>query len=148
ARVHRIAIALGSEGTVGMPFGDFGKGFVHVLDESATNILLNELNTITDFVNYLTAKEQFLRSGARLMCEGAEEDLLAVYLHNGRAFPTNYDVVGIKNGTWTEFQAKPEYRRKVVADQESYAWDNIIETFCRDFLNDQLEFSPGLSGTE
>ena len=74
-RIHRIAVALGSDGTMGMPYGDFGKGFVHVLDESATEILLSELDTISDFVKYLRDKEQFLQS-AKLECEGSEEDLL------------------------------------------------------------------------
>jgi hypothetical protein len=50
ARVHPGAIALGSEGALGMPYEDFGKGFVHVLDESAAEILLQELDTISDFV--------------------------------------------------------------------------------------------------
>jgi hypothetical protein len=131
-----------------MPYGDFGKGFVHVLDESATDILLNELDTITDFVDYLAAKERYLRSGVRLLCEGAEEDLLAVYLHRGRAFPTNCDIAVISNDVWGEFKAKPEYKRKLAADRESYTWDKIIEIFGRDLLQDRLEFSPGLTGTE
>ena len=31
-RVHRVAVAYGSQGQVPLKFGDFGKGFVHVLD--------------------------------------------------------------------------------------------------------------------
>jgi len=146
ARVHRVAIALGSEGSVGMPFGDFGKGFVHVLDESATEILLNELDTVSDFVRYLRAKEQFLQS-VQLICDG-EENLLAAYLHNGRQFSTSCDVIVVESGTWKDFQAKPEYKNKKTADKDSYAWDRIIEIFCNDVLNDNLEFSPGLSGAE
>jgi hypothetical protein len=147
ARVHRVAIALGSEGALGMPYGDFGKGFVHVLDESATAILLQELDTISDFVKYLSGKEQFLQS-ARLVCEGPEEDLLAMYLHNGRQFPTDCDVAVVKGNVWKQFQAKPEYQSKKAADRESYTWDSIIEILCNDTLNDNLEFSSGFSGAE
>jgi hypothetical protein len=146
-RIHRIAVALGSDGTMGMPYGDFGKGFVHVLDESATEVLLSELDTISDFVEYLRDKEQFLRA-AKLECEGSEEDLLAGYLQHGKQFWPNYDVVMIKSGTWKAFQALPEYTNKKTADKESYAWDKVIEVFCRDILNDDLEFSSGLSESE
>jgi hypothetical protein len=147
ARVHRVAIALGSDGAVAMPYGDFGKGFVHVLDESATEILLQELDTISDFVKYLTDKEQFLHA-AHLVCQGTEEDLLATYLNNGRQFPSNCDVAVVMVNLWKQFQAKPEYQRKKDADRESYTWDGIIEILCHDTLNDNLEFSSGFSGAE
>ncbi len=32
-RIHRVAVALGGEEHFPLPFGDFGKGFVHVFDE-------------------------------------------------------------------------------------------------------------------
>jgi hypothetical protein len=43
-RVHRVAVALGSEGKVPIRFGDFGKGFVHVFDERSLAIIMDELN--------------------------------------------------------------------------------------------------------
>lgn len=45
--------------------GDFDPDdtFVHVLDDVSLDILLGELDTITDFVNYLERKEKFFRSG-------------------------------------------------------------------------------------
>jgi hypothetical protein len=147
ARIHRVAIALGSEGTIGMPYGDFGRGFVHVLDESATTILLSELDTIDDFVKYLKDKELFLES-AKLACEGSEEDLLAGYLQAGRKFWPNYDFVIIKSGTWKAFQSLPEYINKKTADKGSYAWDRVLEVLCKDLVNNNLEFSPDLSRTE
>lgn len=147
-RVHRIAVAFGSAGSLRTSYGDFGQGFVHIMDESASEVLLNELDTIDDFVEYLIAKEYFLQSGGKLLIEGSEEDLLALYLHNGRVFPSNYEILGIVKGLWNEFRQKPEYKRKVIADRASYTWDGIIETFCHDLLNDRLEFSPGLTQTE
>ena len=54
----------------------------------------------------------------------------------------------IKSGTWKAFQALPEYTNKKTADKDSYAWDKVIEVFCRDILNDDLEFSSGLSESE
>jgi len=147
ARVHRIAIALGTEGAVGMPYGEFGKGFVHVLDESATQVILQELDTISDFVKYLIDKEQFLQS-VHLVCEGSEEDLLATYLNGGKHFSHNCDVVVLMGESWKQFQAKPQFQNKKLADRDSYVWDGIIEVLCRDTLNDSLEFTSGFSSAE
>ncbi|HEU5412363.1 MAG TPA: NERD domain-containing protein [Candidatus Angelobacter sp.] len=145
-RIHRIAVALGSEGSVGLPYGDFGKGFVHVLDEFSTEILLSELDTVTDFVKYLQTKQQFVES-THMVCE-REEDLLAAYLNGGKKFSSEADVSLVLPGSWQQFQEKPEYQSKKAANQESYAWDQIIEILCHDTLHDRLEFSPGLSGVE
>lgn len=148
ANIHRIAIAFGGRGKTGLPFGDFGRGFVHVFDERSTMTLLSELDTITDFVNYLRAKEQFFRSPTVAIPEGTEEDLLALYLHQGRNFPAQYDCVVVGPNLWGEFQSKPEYQRKSAADVASYVWDRLIDTFCEDALNNNLEFGPDLKGTE
>jgi hypothetical protein len=48
-RIHRVAIALGGDEHFPVPFGDFGKGFVHVFDERSFSIVTAPLNTITDF---------------------------------------------------------------------------------------------------
>lgn len=147
-RVHRVAIALGGEGLVGMGYGHFDRGFVHVFDEQSADVVLSELNTITDFTKYLSEKEQYLTDGAQLLCNGAEEDLLATYLQLGRKFPGGHDVLILDGDLWKAFQSKPEYQNKLTADKESYAWDRIIETFCHDLLHDNLEFAPGLTATE
>lgn len=55
------------------------KTFVHVLDELSLNLLLSELDTITDFVSYLKEKERVVRSGLLRLSPG-EDDTLAAYL--------------------------------------------------------------------
>ncbi len=40
-RIHRIAVAFGSEGDIPYTMGDFGKGFVHVMDERSIQIVLS-----------------------------------------------------------------------------------------------------------
>lgn len=55
------------------------KGFVHVLDDFTLGLLLLELDTITDFVRYLVAKEAWISSGKLHMAAG-EEEILAHYL--------------------------------------------------------------------
>ena len=56
-RIHRVAIALGSENKFPVLSADFGKGFVHIFDEISLSIIMNELDTISDFAKYLTDKE-------------------------------------------------------------------------------------------
>jgi hypothetical protein len=147
-RVHRVAVALGGKGQVALAFGDFGKGFIHVMDELSFLTLLKELDTITDFVAYLTAKEAFCQSQAKVRFDGPEENLLAVYLHRGRKFPKNNDAVAVGDGLWNQVIAKEEYKRKQTANKDSYVWDGLIERFAQDFLSGQLEFAPGPSETE
>jgi hypothetical protein len=148
AIIHRLAVAFGSRGKVSLPFGDFGKGFVHVLDERSIGILLGELDTTTDFVNYLRDKEEFFRSTTCTQFEGAEEDLLALYLHRGRQFPSGYDALLIGANLWEEIQSKPEYKRKVAEDAASYLWDGLIESFCKGALNNDLEFGSDMTSAE
>jgi hypothetical protein len=147
-RIHRVAVALGGKRQVALPFGEFGKGFIHVMDEVSFLILLKELDTITDFVAYLAAKEAFCQSQTKLLFEGPEENLLAVYLHAGREFPGNYDAVVVGDGLWEQVVSKEEYKRKQTANEESYTWDWLIERFGRDFLSGQLEFAPSPPDTE
>ena len=51
---------------------------VHVFNEAAFDIVMRELDTITDLTDYLTAKERFVRSGKLIAAEG-EENLVAYY---------------------------------------------------------------------
>lgn len=148
-RVHRIAVALGSEGKAPLKFGDFGKGFVHVLDEHSFRILLNELDTITDFVEYLVAKEALVGEGTELTFLGAEEDLLAWYLHHGGSFQANgADSILITPGIWDGFCEKPEVIAKKKENKISYAWDRLVEELAVDVLTGYLEFGSTLSENE
>jgi hypothetical protein len=147
-RVHRIVVAFGGKRQVPFSSGDFGKGFVHVIDELSMLVLLTELDTITDFVQYLSDKEAFFSGGVRIVIEGGEEDVLALYLANNRSFPEKCDFIIIENALWANFQKKPEYRAKKIADGDSQIWDKLIEEFCGHFQSGTLEYSAPLSDVE
>lgn len=57
------------------------KGFVHIMNETSLEVLMTELNTVSDFTTYLQEKEKFILSG-QLHKSYSEEDLLTVYLDN------------------------------------------------------------------
>ncbi len=146
-RIHRLAIALGAKGRVPIQFGDFGKGFVHSLDERSYFILVNELDTVTDLVEYLIKKEMFFRSGrSGVFC--GEEDLLGFYLNQGRIFPNNADITVIDDTVWRGFTEMSEYDAKKREDRDSYAWDSLIERFAKHALGGTLEFGSSFNETE
>jgi hypothetical protein len=147
-KVYRVVVAFGGDRQVPLSFGDFGKGFVHVIDEVSLLVLLTELDTITDFVQYLDDKESFFTSGVTATIEGGEENLLAIYLANNRNFRENLDIAMVGDGLWPRFQQRLEYQARKIADQESYIWDQLIEEFCGHFQAGTLEYSGPLSDVE
>ncbi len=136
-RVHRIAVALGSKGEVPMAAGDAGRGFVHVLDEVAMQTLMNELDTISDFVEFLRDTEVFLENAKVVVPK--LEDLLSLYLHRGRVYPVGADLLLLTDDVWSQFSAKEEFQRKRNADQVSYFWDSLIEYLTKSFDPDLTE---------
>ena len=147
-RFHRVAVALGSQGKVPLEFGDFGRGFVHVFDERSFTIILQELNTVADFVSYLASKECVYESGVATVFDGAEEDLLALYLHQGRKFPEGPDVIVVGTDMWDALSRRDEFLRRKEADRESYVWDRLIEEMCKIKPDDHTEAGPTLTETE
>ena len=147
-RIHRIAIALGDKGKAPLTFGDFGKGFVHVFDKISLKIVMGELDTVKDFVGYLLAKDELYRSGKKTLFQGGEEDLLALYLQEGRKFPDQYDAFVIDDNLWHGFKNSPVYKAKKQADKISYCWDRLTEILCSDILHENLEFGPNLDESE
>ncbi len=147
-RIHRVAVALGDQGKAPIRFGDFGKGFVHVFDKTSLNAIMGELDTIEDFVAYLSAKEALYLSGRTTLFQGGEEDLLALYLHNGRQFPEKFDLFVIDDNLWAGFKHDEYYKARKKADSVSYAWDRLIETLSNDILHGNLEFGPELNDSE
>lgn len=147
-RIHRVAVAFGSRGECSIGSGDFGKGHVHVFPEHTLIDILTELDTITDFVHYLTAKESFLTNNGGIVINGTEADLLGLYIHAGRTFPENADFLMIEPGIWDEVRSKPEFKARKLADRESYKWDYLIEVLAGNQGHDHPEFGLELSDRE
>jgi hypothetical protein len=126
-KVHRIAVACGSQGRVARSSGDFGKGFVHVMTEEGFFDVLGELDTIHDFATYLEAKETWIAGDRSVVLEGSELNLVALYVSNGRTFPADADHVIVRDGLWQEMLARPEFQKRKALDRESYVWDALVE---------------------
>jgi hypothetical protein len=116
---------------------DTNRGYVHVFDDVTLNIILRELDTITDFTDYLTRKEAVVQS-SKLIGAAGEEDILAHYLtelnEDGRhdiVLPKDADGVWFAEGAWPAMAANAQYAAKKSSDRQSYAWDELIEKFVK-----------------
>lgn len=128
-RTHRIAVACGSNGSVPIVSVVDDERFTHVFTEHDLVTVLEELNTITDFVSYLRAKEDLLTAGGCVVTQGTEADLLAVYLCGHRSFPTKPDLLVIEEGCWAAHQREPSFAERKQADNGSFIWDDLIGMF-------------------
>lgn len=165
-KVHRIAVARGitehakkyysdSNGTliirpdvIGLehlqtPFvigrADKEKGYVHFLDELSIDRVFKELDTLKDFTDYLTQKEELIESGKLLVAPG-EDDLLGYYLSSREGFknldspyflipPVEMgDKLTVYPGFYEEHVQTTEYRQIQEIKRISYLWDTCIET--------------------
>lgn len=140
-RFHRLTVSLGGRGKVPLKWGDFGHGFVHLLDEYSLKATFGELTTITDFVRYLAAAESVLERGARPVFIGAgAEDLLALYVQDGDDFGMFDPDTGepalalVHEGIWEALTKDPAYLARNRDLESSYAWDKLIEHFTSDLL--------------
>ena len=149
-RIFRVAIALGSAGNATIGSGDFDKGYIHVFDEEALDAILNELDTVTDFVQYLADKEDMGDRGVDVVfSSGGEENLLGYYLLNNRSFPQQGDFLIFEDGIWANFAQNPQYIARKEQDRVSYEWDRLIETIGGDYLAGTVTAIGGsLSQTE
>lgn len=127
--------------------------FVHVFDEAHLHIILQELDTIRDFSDYLKARERLI-SNDNLFSAAGEEDLLAVYLKDvnekgehdfvwdtGESLKANQKLV-VQEGSYKNYRKAPPYHRKKKADRLSYLWDRLIEKFAGNLLAGTLAPVP------
>jgi hypothetical protein len=128
-------------------FGDVNESgiFVHIFDRVSLNVLMRELDTVSDLTRYLTKRADLIRS-KRLFYSPSEPDLLAHYLRDIEA-DGEHGFVRPGGGEWREGEqlliedrlftntvSRPEYRRKRSADRISYVWDRLITQFTKHIL--------------
>lgn len=118
--------------TVGWPAGK--ERFVHVLDELTLDVLLGELDTPTDFVEYLVAKEQYLSTPDVEFNICGEEELYVQYAltlqdtkHTFPPIPAGVTHYVIPEGDWEHYLKSPQRAQKKAASEASYFWDDLIE---------------------
>ena len=115
--------------------------FVHVFNEAALDVVMSELDTVRDFTDYLSKKEDFVRSGKLREAYG-EENLLAYYSTRINDEGDHDFVVDEKDAPvtidhlhYSDLTKNPQYKAKKRADEVSYLWDRLIEAFTNHMLD-------------
>ncbi len=117
---------------IGWPLGR--NKFIHVLDDLTLSLLLEELDTVADFTDYLAKKEALLgKAGCEFIIPG-EEDLLTAYISNvslegAHSFPDFEadSTIVMQEGSWEKFRKTGPYTSRATAASLSYLWDDLIE---------------------
>lgn len=136
-KIHRVAVGFGRGNKFPLTYGNFGKGFAHVFDERSVQIVLGELDTIKDFVNYLREKERFINTNSYPITFG-EEDMLGYYLSNGFKLPDKGDLVIFHDDIYSGLINDEDYKKVMSEQRVSHAWDNLIKILIEDFEKGQL----------
>ena len=118
----------------------------HILDSANLEILLKELDTITDFINYLKEKEKAVKL-SKIITYTGEEDVLGQYLRTIEPETGNHYIlkdenknliVDFENMIWKNFSNSFEYKEKKTLDKTSYLWDEYLQQLCEYALNGEL----------
>jgi len=113
-----------------------GRKFVHIFDEMTLDIVLNELDTVSDFIGYLSKKEEYLANSGVVFSVAGEEELVASYFmrmdKEGKnyCFPTiapDINCAVHMEGDWREFVISDQYKVRKKSNAQSYLWDKLIE---------------------
>ncbi|HEY5176450.1 MAG TPA: hypothetical protein VII95_12885 [Terriglobales bacterium] len=126
--VHLVSVLMG-DGEEPFPFVQEVKNhLLHVFTRDFADIMLSELDTVSDFCHYLRAKESIDKTKS-IVVFGGEENLLGKYLEHGRSFSwmEDYNLIHIDDTIWPAISSKPQYIKKKQLDKVSYGWDSIIE---------------------
>jgi hypothetical protein len=146
-KIIRIGVSIGRKMGYALPFGRFEGGFIHFYDQFSFPVLFQELDTITDFVNYIEAKERYFEAVKNIKFS-TECDILAIYLHRGRVFPDGFDMALVEPNVWNQFIGKDEFLKRKEQERVSYIWDRIIGEFYDGYSRNELLFIDGYEGTE
>ena len=108
--------------------------FIHVFDDASYATILQELDTIQDFINYLDSRKTLLLG--HKVTATSEKELLAMHLqglmigrHDGLTvqLKSNHDLATFLEGGWDstiESSHYSEWKRKLAI---SYFWDELLQ---------------------
>lgn len=119
---------------------------VHIFDSHNLPIVLGELDTVSDFSDYLDEKlRAVVKFDVLIYC--GEEDLLGHYLLNYDKEkkrhiigPQRDDInwVWIGEGVWKDFTKTDLYKNTKNENNVSYLWDKLIQRTCQNALDGTL----------
>jgi SEC-C motif len=116
------------------------RGYVHVFDDTSLDVVMNYLDTVSDFIAYLSKKEILLAGELHIRAAG-EEELLGEYVRrlnieedHDFLIPKGTTHVLFPKGLWEKFLQSNERRAQERANEISYSWDFLVEKFLRHLM--------------
>ncbi|MCY3826876.1 MAG: hypothetical protein OXG10_05795 [Candidatus Dadabacteria bacterium] len=171
ARIHKFVVAHGVEetlrkvsgkdysGSLAISYGEHTQSSaerpfcvelekedpVHILDSSNVETVLRELDTISDFTEFINDKEKTIGTCESLLYFG-EHELLAHYFLSYDESQNKYRInpgnpnssIIAADGLWEYFAKSESYKRRKEANEISYFWDKLIQQVCQDMLDGAL----------
>ena len=105
-----------------------GKKLVSVINKATFDVILKELDTIADLVEYLKEREQLLKVDG-IQVSGREKDLLGIFLRNARKFPSDFFEKNTHldlQGEWEIYDQNTAVFNKRLENRSSYFIDRIV----------------------
>lgn len=122
---------------------------IHIFSDHNLSVILEELDTIVDFCDYFKEKEHIIQNCNKLAYP-SETDLLAHYFmkiddrterHKIHFNKDANDNEIIKSCAWKEYSTSLQYRLKKEKDKVSYFWDEMLQHYATNILNNTMVFS-------
>lgn len=138
---HIVQTGLNHNAYADIPFTtgplDPSKEFVHIFDEISLEVLMHEMSTVKDFIDYLGARKAFMLNPNTIFISAGEEQLIASYLmysdENEHAFlpsiETVPDCISFGETLYSGLLSRSEYRAMHAQNEISGFWDALIEKF-------------------
>ena len=130
-----VGVAHTQDGAVPFVVGDVApkQQFVHVMDVAGLRAVLTELDTVSDFAEYLDARESFIRGNPGNSAD-SEWSLLARFMlsydDEGESLPMDRQAPGatqLTRAEWDNDQFRRDMANRREANAVSRVWDMLIE---------------------
>jgi hypothetical protein len=145
--IYRIIVNLGE----GLEFYNVREtnangDFIFVFDKETLQILLTELDTISDLTEYFEKREELFKGRNSVIFQGQEKDLIALFIKHGKKFPPEFTQEGFNTvvfdieDQWEEFitEQKEKIKAKKEEDKVSYFIDQLTEREINNLPNGHL----------
>lgn len=131
--------------------------FIHVFNEYTIGLVLEEFDTIKDFIHYLGQRESLFSLNGRVRIN-SESSIIGLYYNsfdeatNERVIVNNEmhssDCIIIDGEGISDLYNTSSFKYKNAENKISYFWDDLIEAFTYHILNDSTEYTNYLSHSE
>lgn len=119
--------------------------YIHVFDDFTLDCVMDELDTVSDFINYLEQKENLIALGKDFIADG-EEEILGRYvatIENDKHCIVKKEELQEYQcfhfaDLWTRYCQDPDRITKHMENSASYLWDELLEKAFRCMMNGTL----------